>query len=260
MATTTAGSYLIIARYDRDRWNALKVPPAGEPETQPEGGEAPEEEDKQDQAHEIAEEVFPERRYPLPHLTPAEREALQVLTPEEEAELQELEALKASIDPAAEPEKVELLKERIESIRSQSACEIEEGLQKLRGVRLLHTFHTIIFNDLHAKLPHETDPLKDLSKPDAARSAIVNQVLQDFRARAAAIPAPEVLKAPDTDDKDPGIGWMAVVEAGALPSFVEAMSSRSGPLWKIFNIEVIPLNTDRSTQDIYDFMTPVHWK
>jgi hypothetical protein len=55
------------------------------------------------------------------------------------------------------------------------------------------------------------------------------------------------------------MGWIAVVDYSSYEKFVEALGGKKGPLWRMYDIEVIPLNNDRTTQDVYDFMTPVSW-
>jgi len=55
------------------------------------------------------------------------------------------------------------------------------------------------------------------------------------------------------------IGWMAVVDASSYQSFVDQIGGEAGPLQRIYDIEVIPLNDDGTTNDIYQLMTPVSW-
>ncbi len=64
-------------------------------------------------------------------------------------------------------------------------------------------------------------------------------------------------RSPSAEIADPGIGWVAMVEADRFPAFIERMGGMHGPLWQMYDIEVIPLNADRTTKDVYDFMTPV---
>jgi hypothetical protein len=66
-----------------------------------------------------------------------------------------------------------------------------------------------------------------------------------------------LLASSGTQEKDPGMGWIAVIDAASFQSFVQQMGGKEGPLWRMYDIEVIPLNNDRTTKDIYDFMTPV---
>ena len=67
-------------------------------------------------------------------------------------------------------------------------------------------------------------------------------------------------KLPDEDEDDPGIGWMAVVDESYYLSFLELMGQKAGPLAQLYKFEVIPLNNDQSTDDIYKYMTPSNWK
>jgi hypothetical protein len=105
------------------------------------------------------------------------------------------------------------------------------------GVPVLHSFHTGIFPLLHDKIA---------SNPSQSPSAIVNDIFATWQPPAAEI-------------RDPGIGWLAMLDAEQLGAFVKHMGGREGPLWRMYDIEVIPLNDDRSTQDIYAFMTPISW-
>jgi hypothetical protein len=67
-------------------------------------------------------------------------------------------------------------------------------------------------------------------------------------------------KAPaGTNEKDPGIGWIALVEAEQFMPFVERLGGKDGPLWHMYDIDIVPLNDDKSTKDIYAFMTPISW-
>jgi len=108
------------------------------------------------------------------------------------------------------------------------------------GVLALQTFHSDLFGLLHDKIAGNTTPGK-------APSDIANELFANWQPPAA-------------DIKDPGIGWLAILDAKQLDEFVKSMGGREGPLWRMYDIEIIPLNNDRSTQDIYDFMTPVSWK
>ena len=49
------------------------------------------------------------------------------------------------------------------------------------------------------------------------------------------------------------------MDAGDFKAFVEKVGGKTHPLWRMYDIEVIPLNNDQTTWDIYKMMTPVHW-
>lgn len=73
------------------------------------------------------------------------------------------------------------------------------------------------------------------------------------------------------------VGWMVVVDAEKLASYVDRMGGKGDQkgLWPVFNIEILPLaagwdekhvwrkvpplRDDANTKDIYDFMTPTNW-
>lgn len=71
------------------------------------------------------------------------------------------------------------------------------------------------------------------------------------------------------------VGWMVVVDANAFFSFMEWLNSEDGVFWRVFDIEISPLNTgwdelsiagrvpllrnDTTTNDFYMFMTPRNW-
>ena len=120
------------------------------------------------------------------------------------------------------------------------------GQDLLQGVQMLHTFHSDIFATLMERIA-END-----TAPEQRKKKEVTDITDEvFAIRGA--PA-------RTHEKDPGIGWFAVVEANSFASFVERLGGREGPLWRMYDMEVIPLNDDKTTQDIYDFMTPVSWR
>jgi len=113
----------------------------------------------------------------------------------------------------------------------------QKNLPMEPGVPVLHSFHTGLFPLLHEKIA---------SNPAQSPTAIVNDIFATWQP-----PAGEV--------RDPGIGWLAMLDAEQLAAFVTRMGGREGPLWRMYDVEVIPLNDDHSTQDIYAFMTPVSW-
>jgi hypothetical protein len=110
--------------------------------------------------------------------------------------------------------------------------ENSQGLQSFSAVRTIHTFHSDFFNQL----------------PDNFYSLSPNQQIEVANSVIAKLGA-DNLK----------IGWLAIVNASSYDAFVAKMGGTSGPLWSIFDIDVIPLNDDATTNDIYQLMTPVNW-
>ncbi len=187
MAATNLGAYLIIARYNRGKWKELRP-------------------DQQREAHERAEDLFPEDGNPM-------AQSMGVLTPSSMLPVEEGIALP---DMGTLP------------------------IPGVPGVQMMRSFHS----GIHEKIPNN---LQDENKEEVLRV-----IFEDFG--SGQIYAPGV-----TTDPDPGIGWVVVVEAARFDLFVEHMGGREGPLWYMYDITVIPLNADRTTKDVYEFMTPVHW-
>ena len=123
-----------------------------------------------------------------------------------------------------------------------------KSVSLIKGVRLLHSFHTGAFVEIEDKIVGERQP-EHVKVRLFQTASIENQKKQ----------VNLLLAAPGTDTKDPGMGWIAVVDASSYDEFVAAMGGKQQPLWRMYDIEVIPLNNDRTTQDVYDFMTPVSW-
>ena len=87
--------------------------------------------------------------------------------------------------------------------------------------------------------------------PDDKQGELVDTIFTKFQAQPA--------NAPGTDEKDPGIGWIAVINADRFAPFMEHIGGKTGPLWRMYDMEVIPLNNDRTTEDVYELMTPTSW-
>jgi hypothetical protein len=219
MAVTTSGAYLMLARYNRAKWNGLKKPAEAALEVGTDVPPAEPQIDEQEQAHAQAMIIFPKDNYPVPQLTPEERNNLL---------------------PPYDPEKPP---------------------PDLKGVRMLHSFHTNMFAWLHEKIPNigepdangtvepppeeggTTPPVDGGATPPKKSSQIVD----------------EMMMSGGTEYDDPGIGWLAVVDKSDFPAFIEHMGGKAGPLWRMYDIEIIPLNQDQTTWDVYNFMTPVNW-
>jgi hypothetical protein len=115
----------------------------------------------------------------------------------------------------------------------------------LKGVQMLRSFHTSLFSMLIDRLAENDLPPE--RKPKKTPTEVVDAMM--------VVPSSPA----DTHEEDPGIGWLAIVDSAYLPSFVAHLGGREGPLWRMYDIEVIPLNDDKTTKDIYAFMTPVNW-
>lgn len=231
MAITIPGAFLIIARYNRDKWNNLT-------------------ELQQETAHDTAEELFPEKRHPLPQLRPAERAILQELPDKELRPFHPLTLEEQKAKRLAHREVVtfQALPTEEEDLIAFKPLLIEEPDPFPKGVRLLHSFHTGAFAEIEEKIIGETLPAH--VKVELFQTANVDEQKKLVNL---------LLAAPGTDTKDPGMGWIAVVDASSYEQFVEKLGGKKGPLWRMYDIEVIPLNNDRTTLDVYDFMTPVSW-
>lgn len=111
----------------------------------------------------------------------------------------------------------------------------EQTLDSPIGFTIVDTFRSASF----AKLPHG---YTDLSK--AERAEVMDEIF-------AGLP----------DDK--GIGWIAIVpddQVGPLRALLgDKKSGTDKPLKRMYTIEMIPLNEDQTTAEIYEHMTPSHW-
>jgi hypothetical protein len=134
--------------------------------------------------------------------------------------------------------KQEQAHETAEVVFPEEEPEIRQLPLDSEGVPVLRSFHTGIFATLKEQIASDTS--------QRTPSQIVDEIMTTWRP-------------PSAEVTDPGIGWVAMIEADRFPAFVERMGGRQGPLWQMYDIEVIPLNGDRTTKDVYDFMTPVSW-
>jgi hypothetical protein len=130
-----------------------------------------------------------------------------------------------------------------------------ERLPFPEGVRLIRTF----CSGVPARIPPglvTNKPMEQMSEEEwKERDLQVGQILASLPRK---IPSTEVT-GPGTEVDEAGVGWIAVVDAGYLSSFVAKMGGETGPLWNMYDIEIIPLNDDQTTADIYELMTPVNW-
>jgi hypothetical protein len=120
-------------------------------------------------------------------------------------------------------------------------------LPHLKGVHMVRTFRSDIF----AKLPNQY-----LTMPRKGKDEILDTIL-----------GPHATK---TD-----IGWMAIVDTEHFSSFMKQICGETCLLWRMYDIEVLPLsdgwtmadisskvpalNDDRTTEDIYNNMTLRSW-
>jgi hypothetical protein len=192
--TTTLGYYLIIAEYDRKKWNSLSNGKTLGPDRTANHREA----------EDHAKTLFPYQR-------------------------------KQSTTAMNEP--------AVLGGQEQESYEQELPLPYPPGVLLVHTFHT----GIHAKIAERN--VQEMGT-DEEKQAVVDEIYSAFNKR---IPPSE------TEEEDPGIGWVAVVHRDSLKQFLNMMGGRDGALWGIYKMRVIPLNEDNTTADIYTFMTPTNW-
>jgi hypothetical protein len=115
------------------------------------------------------------------------------------------------------------------------------------GWILARSFHTQLHDVIKADLAH---------KDNASR--VQADIVSETVAREAAIGSFPHLP---TGDPDPGIGWVLVVSReGYERLWSERQFGENGALWHMYDIEVIPLHGDQTTDDIYQLMTPVSWQ
>jgi hypothetical protein len=94
----------------------------------------------------------------------------------------------------------------------------------------------------------EKDPYDDYA--ESTDPEIMEELLSGFAALYANVPQKPY--------QDPGIGWVAIVDEAQCVNLLGTYWMK--PFWQLFEVEVIPLNFDLSTQDIYIHMTPTNWR
>jgi hypothetical protein len=150
------------------------------------------------------------------------------------------------------------LKERLgaESIAEKMFPEEEpRSLESLEGMQTIQTFYTA-FHSKIADYNFGDKPMEDMCPEERqARDTKVGEILADLPRK---VPNTEI-NGPGTAIDDPGIGWVAVIDASSFALFVANMGGTQSSLWRMYGIEVIPLNNDQTTLDVYKKMTPVHW-
>ncbi len=123
----------------------------------------------------------------------------------------------------------------------------QDTLPHMKGVREVHTFAS----DVYARLPEG----------------------YSMRSREEKIAILEPIYA--TQRPKPPVGWMVVVDADHVARFLDMMGYHEGFLWRMFDIEILPLkdgwttddvygrvpavNDDKTTNDIYSSMTIRNW-
>jgi hypothetical protein len=120
-------------------------------------------------------------------------------------------------------------------------------LESKRGEGWLfaRSFHSGVHAKVRAELGNPVNAGRD-------QGAVVEEVVQADIAQAV---RPD---APGTSVPDPGIGWVLVMSRDQYHALRRQFGA-SDALWVMYKIDVIPLYGDTTTQDIYDFMTPVSW-
>jgi hypothetical protein len=76
--------------------------------------------------------------------------------------------------------------------------------------------------------------------PGDKQSELVDTIFTEFQAQPA--------KAPGTDEKDPGIGWIAVINADRFAPFMEQIGGKTGPLWRMYE-QCFPVSKTRRARD-----------
>jgi hypothetical protein len=110
--------------------------------------------------------------------------------------------------------------------------EDSKSVSQVEGTETVHTFKAPFFD----RLPDNFFSLSLDEQDRIARSVIA-----------------------EMEEKNLGIGWIAVIDNSSYESFIEKMGGRNGPLWSIYDIDEIALNDDQTTNDIYLLMTPRSW-
>lgn len=128
------------------------------------------------------------------------------------------------------------------------------------GVLLMRSFHTGMFADLKSAIRQHFDEAADNQTTKEELNGVVESIFGRWGLRDGASMWTAEHGRQVAGEKDPGIGWVAIVDRAYFEQFVERMGGRSGPLWSMYDIAVIPLNGDRTTKDVYEFMTPVNWR
>jgi hypothetical protein len=130
-----------------------------------------------------------------------------------------------------------------------------KGLQHLTGVRMIHTFRSPFF----AKLPNDFFSLEEKEQTALTQSAIAEVGRETLGLEDEKQTALTQSALFELGGEALGIGWIAIIDAHYLQTFFQRMGGEHGPFARVFDIEVIELNDDRTTNDIYQLMTPRSW-
>jgi hypothetical protein len=128
------------------------------------------------------------------------------------------------------------------------------GRLMLKGVLFVRTF----YSGFHRQVPAEYrggEMEQRTAAEWAARDQAVEALLTGLPRNITSAEAAEA----GLGIADPCPGWVAAVYAESFVAFVAELGGEDGPLWNMYDIEVIPLNDDPSTNEVYQLMTPVHW-
>ncbi len=117
--------------------------------------------------------------------------------------------------------------------------ETSDGFPHPNGVVRAYTY----YSGIHADIPPDI-----LTKSPTEQEQVVGDAFAVKRDNA-----------PGTNVKDPGVGFVAVIDASKYESFAALLDNNNSPLAKMYITQVIPLNADMTMNDIYTLMTPVNW-
>lgn len=124
----------------------------------------------------------------------------------------------------------------------------------VKGVLFLHTFFTGFHNQVTAE--YRAGEMEQRTQEEwEQRDNFVEGLLANLPRNITSSEA----TAAGLTIADPCPGWIAAVYAETFAAFVAELGGASGPLWNMYDIEVIPLNDDPSTNEVYQLITPVHW-
>lgn len=227
MAITNSGAYLIVARYNREKWKLLRT-------------DKDEKKDERHLAEGVAEKLFPEDDpYVLPYLTAEQRDELR-------SQLEDEESTYAQ----------RLSNEQRNSLRSQLEGGPSNLPAYLSGLRIARTFRSDVFERLAGmgiknfpdRSPDEKDKILDIIYDGKIRLRIPVGWMAVIDGSTFAPFMQEMNGAG-------GIFWR-IYDITTLPLedgwTNEDVYSRVG-------VDVRDLHNDLTTLDIYTFMTPTNW-
>lgn len=112
------------------------------------------------------------------------------------------------------------------------------------------TIHAVR-EDAEALFPYE-DPLPQMGVPfEFVRSFYLPEFNAELKAK---IPGNSNLERARR-----AYGWVAIVKDTDFQQMIDTLKYPNGPLCQMYDIEIILLNNDQSTADVYFHMTPATW-